>query len=163
MVQAAAPAVVLGQSLGRWLQQSGGDLEVVLANLARHGALRLFATSLTGELGSTVEVEISAAGGGDDGNICLVLRDISRRLNRAEGPRDLRALLEGLTQGMEDNSLPELVRLTSDIVERHCIENALQRCHGNRRATADMLGLSRQSLYGKLKRHGIDRGGEDNE
>jgi PAS domain-containing protein/DNA-binding protein Fis len=163
MVQAAAPAVVLGQSLGRWLQQSGADLDVVLAALARHGAVRLFSTVLTGELGSTVQVEISAVSGGDQGMICLVLRDISRRLHPTEGPRDLRAVLESLTASMSDSSLPELVRLTSDIVERHCIENALARCNGNRRATADMLGLSRQSLYGKLKRHGIDRGGEDNE
>ncbi len=164
MAQAAAPAVVLGQGLGRWLQQSGADLDVILANLARHGAVRLFATSLTGELGSTVQVEISAASvSGEHGMIGLVVRDVSRRLQAAEDPRDLLAVLEGLTAGMGDHSLPELVRLTSDIVERHCIEKALQRCHGNRRATADMLGLSRQSLYGKLKRHGIDRGGEDTE
>ena len=167
LVQAAAPAVVLGESLGRWLQHTGTSLDVLLANLARHGVVRLFRTTLTGELGSTGEVEISAASagaaGGDQAMICLVLRDISRRLDPVAAPQDLRAVLHGLTAGLGDNSLPELIRMTTDIVERHCIENALQRCNGNRRATADMLGLSRQSLYGKLKRHGVDRGGEDNE
>jgi DNA-binding NtrC family response regulator len=51
--------------------------------------------------------------------------------------------------------LPVLVRNTSAVVERACIEQALQAANGNRTAAADALGLSRQSLYAKLERYGL--------
>jgi DNA-binding NtrC family response regulator len=43
--------------------------------------------------------------------------------------------------------LKDLVRETTDIIERLCIEAALQISENNRASAADMLGLSRQSLY----------------
>jgi DNA-binding NtrC family response regulator len=48
-----------------------------------------------------------------------------------------------------------LVRETTDIIERMCIEAALQMVDDNRASAAEMLGLSRQSLYEKLRRYGI--------
>jgi DNA-binding NtrC family response regulator len=36
-----------------------------------------------------------------------------------------------------------------------CIEAALQLTHDNRASAAEMLGLSRQSLYVKLRRFGM--------
>ena len=52
--------------------------------------------------------------------------------------------------------LPTLVCDTSAIIERHCIETALQLANGRRTAAAELLGLSRQSLYMKLSRYGMD-------
>jgi DNA-binding NtrC family response regulator len=52
--------------------------------------------------------------------------------------------------------LKELVRESTDIIERLCIEAALQMNGDNRANAAEMLGLSRQSLYMKLHRYGID-------
>jgi DNA-binding NtrC family response regulator len=43
------------------------------------------------------------------------------------------------------------------VLEQHYIEEALDLTQGNRTATADLLGLSRQSLYVKLKRYGMDQ------
>ena len=45
------------------------------------------------------------------------------------------------------------------IVERRYIEAALELTGGNRTAAAELLGLSRQSLYAKLNRYGLDEGG----
>jgi len=42
---------------------------------------------------------------------------------------------------------------TSDMIERMCIQAALQLTHNNRASAAEMLGLSRQSLYVKLRRY----------
>ena len=39
----------------------GVDLDVLIANLRQRGSIRLFATTLRGELGVTAEVEVSAA------------------------------------------------------------------------------------------------------
>jgi DNA-binding NtrC family response regulator len=54
--------------------------------------------------------------------------------------------------------LKDLVRESTDLIERLCIEAALKLTNGNRASAAELLGLSRQSLYVKLARYGI--GGE---
>jgi DNA-binding NtrC family response regulator len=57
--------------------------------------------------------------------------------------------------------LKDLVRDTADIIEKLCIEAALKLTDNNRASAADMLGLSRQSLYIKLRRYGISDNEED--
>ncbi|MEM6852759.1 MAG: helix-turn-helix domain-containing protein, partial [Pseudomonadota bacterium] len=51
--------------------------------------------------------------------------------------------------------LREIVRETTDVIERLCIETALGLSENNRASAAEMLGLSRQSLYVKLNRYGL--------
>jgi DNA-binding NtrC family response regulator len=49
-------------------------------------------------------------------------------------------------------TLDDLVRRTTDRVERSLIENALAQCQGNQTRAAAMLGISRRTLFTKLKR-----------
>jgi DNA-binding NtrC family response regulator len=49
----------------------------------------------------------------------------------------------------------ELVRESTDMIERLCIEAALELTDDNRASAAEILGLSRQGLYSKLRRHGL--------
>jgi len=58
-------------------------------------------------------------------------------------------------------SLKDLVSATSDVVEKMCIETAVQITNNNRVAAAQMLGLSRQSLYVKLRKHGLVNSDKD--
>jgi DNA-binding NtrC family response regulator len=51
--------------------------------------------------------------------------------------------------------LQEIVAETADLIEKLCIEAALRLTRDNRASAAEMLGLSRQSLYVKLRRYGI--------
>lgn len=44
---------------------------------------------------------------------------------------------------------------TLDEMERQMIERAIAECHGNMSAVAARLGISRQTLYNKMKRYGI--------
>lgn len=44
-----------------------------------------------------------------------------------------------------------------------CIEAALKMSDQSRASAAEMLGLSRQSLYVKLRRYGIGEGGDDDQ
>ena len=46
--------------------------------------------------------------------------------------------------------LKEIVGETTDVIEKMCIESALILTSNNRASAAEMLGLSRQSLYVKL-------------
>ena len=57
--------------------------------------------------------------------------------------------------------LKEIVGNTAGLIEKMCIEAALQLTRDNRAAAAELLGLSRQSLYVKLRRYGM--GDLDNE
>ena len=62
---------------------------------------------------------------------------------------------EQLTELIGRVPLKDIVRETSDVIERLCIEAALELTGDNRASAAEMLGLSRQSLYVKLRRFGL--------
>lgn len=147
-----------GESLTRWIGRTGVDLDILTANLRKHGSVRLFSTTLRGELGEAAEVEISAVTVMNGGQPCFgfAIRDVGRRLQRE--PRIERALprsLEHLTELIGRVALKDLVREATDVIERLCIEAALNLTGDNRASAAEMLGLSRQSLYVKLRRYGM--------
>ena len=54
--------------------------------------------------------------------------------------------------------LLDIVRESTDLIERLCIEAALTYTEDNRASAAEILGVSRQSLYSKLNRYGLGRG-----
>jgi DNA-binding NtrC family response regulator len=86
---------------------------------------------------------------------------VSRRLTeRPQGAPELRRSVEQLTELVGRVKLKELVRETTDLVERLCIEAALELTKDNRASAADVLGLSRQSLYSKLHRFGLVGSGD---
>lgn len=158
LVQLATEEQARNESLERWLGRPGVDLGVLIANLRQHGSVRLFATTVRGEYGATAEVEISAVSVPDAVQPCLgfTIRDVGRR--RAGEVRALRELprsVEQLTELVGRVSLKDLVRETTDVIERLCIEAALDLTRDNRASAAEMLGLSRQSLYVKLRRYGL--------
>lgn len=149
-----------GQSLSQWLGRPGADLGLLLTTLRDHGVVRLFGTSLRGDLGSLSEVEVSSAAvpHATQDRLGLLIRDVGRRL--APGPRgarDLTRAVEQLSGLVGTVSLKNLVRDTTDLVERHFIEAALASTADNRTSAAEVLGVSRQSLYMKLRRYNLVR------
>ncbi len=157
LVQVTTEASVIGERLGRWLSQPGAAAGVLFAQLQQHGSVRLFATSMTGDLGAEADVEISASGLAEGGSqfMALVIRDVSRRLPMHDVQDQLRAALGAVAERIGKTPLPIMVRDTAEVVERHCIEIALRLAKGRRTAAAELLGLSRQSLYAKLERYDI--------
>ena len=156
LVEVGEEGQVLGQSLADWLGRPGADVPVLISMLKKHGALRLVSTAARGQLGAVTEVEVSAVWAPDAAPpaIAFVIRDVSRRVaNGVQGVRDLTRAVEQLTTLVGRVSLPELLRDTIELVERHFIEAALELTNDNRTAAAEVLGLSRQSLYLKLRRH----------
>lgn len=147
-----------GESLERWLGRPGVDLNVLMANLRQHTTVRLFATTLRGEYGSTTQVEISAAAirNGERPFFGFFIRDVGRRLNTEQPATPEQAKwLDQLTERVGRVPLKELVRESTDTIERLCIEAALELTGDNRASAAELLGLSRQSLYVKIDRYGI--------
>ncbi len=166
LVQVAAEEQVRGRSLDQWLGRSRVDLNVLIANLRQHGSVRLFATTMQGEFGAESEVEISAVAATEAEVPCLgfAIRSVGRRLSPPSSRvgRELPRSVEQLTELIGRVPLKDIVRETADAIERLCIEAALKLTGDNRASAAEMLGLSRQSLYVKLHRYGLgDLGAED--
>lgn len=165
MAQLTAPEQARGESLEHWLGRSGVDLNVLLAHLREQGAVRLFATTLHGQYGSSVPVEISAAAVPDEQHPVMgfTVRDVGRRLGGAGGEelQELPRSVSHLAKLVGRVPLKDIVGETTDLIEKMCIEAALELTRDNRASAAEMLGLSRQSLYVKLRRYGLgDLGGE---
>jgi len=166
MTQLPSEEQARGQPLDRWLGRPGVDLDVLLANLRQRGQVRLFATILRGEFGDTVDVEISAVSIINSGMPCFgfAIRNIGRRPQPVAAilpQRDLPRSVEQLTELVGRVPLKDLVRDATDVIERLCIEAALELTGDNRASAAEMLGLSRQSLYVKLRRYGMGDLGEE--
>ena len=83
----------------------------------------------------------------------LFVRDIGRRITPDQSVDDhLPRSIEQITGRVGRVPLKELVRESTDVIEALCIEAALKLTSGNRASAAELLGLSRQSLYTKLRR-----------
>ena len=155
LVRVLGPERIEGKGLDTWLGGSRVDLQVLMSNLRENGSVRRFSSVVRDALGGSQTVEVSAA-------------TISARegplfgFSIREAPEIARTGLgspAGSTSHLTDLvgrvPLKSLVRDTADIIEKLCIEAALRLTDNNRASAADMLGLSRQSLYLKLKRFGI--------
>jgi transcriptional regulator PpsR len=165
LAQLASEDQVRGETLDRWLGRTGVDLSVMVSNLRQRGAVRLFATTLRGEFGAVTDVEISAAmvPHGDLPFLGFTIRDVGRRLSgEAKSKRELPRSVGQLTELVGRVPLKDIVGETTDLIEQLCIEAALELTRDNRASAAEMLGLSRQSLYVKLRRYGMgDLGGSE--
>ncbi|MCD0418943.1 transcriptional regulator PpsR [Rubrivivax sp. JA1024] len=159
MAQLGSAEQARGELLDRWLGRTGVDLSVALANLRQSGAIKLFATVLRGEYGAVAEVEVSAVALKDiEDKPCFgfAIRNVEKRLTTAAtSKRELPRSMAQLTELIGRVPLRDLVRETTDVIEKLSIEAALELTGDNRASAADMLGLSRQSLYVKLRRYGL--------
>ncbi|MDZ7813533.1 MAG: transcriptional regulator PpsR [Ideonella sp.] len=162
MLQLPSGESAVGQPLDRWLGRSSVDMSVLIGNLRQHGMLRLFPTTLRSSYGETSQIEISAVAVADVQPACLgfSIRDVSRRLpSDGRSSRQLPRSADQLTGLVGRMPLKDIVGETSDLIERLCIEAALELTRDNRASAAEVLGLSRQSLYVKLRRYGIQEQG----
>jgi transcriptional regulator PpsR len=159
LVGAAHSGDVKNKNLGEYLIRGQIDLGVLLDNATRTGHMRIYATKLLNDLGSRLSVEISATKINDvSGTVmAFILRDVSR-VEGVRGATGSRIPEEGDRNVMElvgSASLKDIVAETTDVVEKMCIETAVSLTKNNRVAAAEMLGLSRQSLYVKLRKYGL--------
>ena len=158
LAQIATPQQAIGQSLAAYLGRPGLDRNLLLDALRDHGVVRNFRTLLRDDYGDTEDVEVSAAAAPYGGETAygFTIRSVDRRPGERPGAApDLRRSVEQLTELVGRTTLKDLVRETTDLVERLCIEAALELTKNNRASAAEVLGLSRQSLYSKLHRFGL--------
>lgn len=160
LAQLPTPRAAEGESLGRWVGRSEYEITTLVSSLMENGTASRFLTIIRGELGTVEEIEVSAVAIPDNRSPCLgfSIRSIESRVDLApsistlpggQSPEDLSNLIGRV-------SLKEIVREATDVIERMTIQAALEHTGNNRALASEMLGLSRQSLYVKLHRYGIN-------
>jgi transcriptional regulator PpsR len=150
----------VGRNVNNWLGASSVDMQVLSNRLRDEGEVRQFLTVVRDDMGASRPVRLSATRidtGSDDPLYSVIVTE--------QGAREMPST--GQTNGVHGPSsdfseligrvpLKELIRESADVIEKLCIEAALTQTENNRAAAADLLGLSRQSLYLKLKRYGLE-------
>ena len=144
-----------GRSFSDYLQRGTVDFKVMAENATRAGRMRNYATKMAGDYGSPrpVEVSVTKLAAGAKVVFAFVIRDASKidpSNAKAAAPADdsMRSVVELVGSA----TLKEIVAETTNVVEKMCIETAVELTMNNRVAAAEMLGLSRQSLYVKLRK-----------
>jgi transcriptional regulator PpsR len=164
LVDVAHDMDVKGKSLADYMGRGSVDLRVLTENALRSGRMRLYPTKVAGEFGTprSVEIAVTSIQAGGSTVFAFVIRDAAR-IEQARPPGapvsedNVRSVMELVGSA----TLKEIVAETTNVVERMCIETAVELTMNNRVAAAEMLGLSRQSLYVKLRKYGLVGRGDE--
>jgi transcriptional regulator PpsR len=154
MLGATALSQLYGQPLENWLLRGGVDWGVLLTNLRSQAMVKEFATELRQMAGSPMAVEISALSlAGDETFYAFYVRDVvRRRAQETPSATGMAGSIAELSHLVGRMPMKDIVGETIDMIEKMCIQSALELTGNNRASAAEMLGLSRQSLYVKLRR-----------
>lgn len=118
----------------------------------------MYATKIKTDFGTQLPVEISATWLDDQFEpvMALVFRNATNastvRVDQSAAPD---SNMSNIVELVGSSTLKDIVSETTDVIEKICIETAIELTRNNRVAAAEMLGLSRQSLYVKLRKYGM--------
>jgi hypothetical protein len=152
-------ASVTGQSLIELLGDPNAVLPSLLSEARHHGIAEQRTLPVGHARSAGLDVEVSAAllAEGDQECLGLTLRRIDQRL-AALPPQvgELATAIDRLAAQVGIVSLPELLRETSDLAERHLLGAALARTQGDRMQAAHLLGIDAENLWLRMRHHGLD-------
>jgi len=151
-------AQALGRGVDAFFGWSRVERETLFDTLRRHGRAPVFTASIRGGQGGATQVDVSAIAisDGPASGYGFVMRSReSGEPGTSTANSDLARTAENLVAMIGRVPMKDLVRDTTDVIERMCIEAALKLTGNNRASTARVLGLSRQALYLKMHRYGL--------
>jgi transcriptional regulator PpsR len=159
LTNASSKNEVVAKNLSDFLGRGEIDLAIMLENVMKSGAVKIYSTHLKSSFGTKIDIEASVSKNNSDANglIAFIVREVLSPGSRT-GNSGANANLEknqdevAAKELVGSATLKEIVTDTTDVIEKICIEAALGITNNNRAAAADLLGLSRQSLYVKLSK-----------
>ncbi|MCB1428035.1 MAG: transcriptional regulator PpsR, partial [Nitratireductor sp.] len=150
---------VIGRNVNTWVGSSGVDMQVLSSRLRDEGEVHHFLTMVRDDLGATRPVRLAATRNDEDEepNITILVSEQTQRENQwTVRPSGLQSESSDFAALIGRVPLKDLIREAVDVIEKLCIEAALRQTENNRASAADLLGVSRQSLYMKLRRHDLE-------
>ena len=156
LVGLARTSDLRGEALARFVGQPGIGLAAMAARLSGSGSVHAFETVVRNNAAVETGVKVTAVTVVDAGAVRhgFSLRPVAAR-RPAAGTAAVARSANELADLVGRMPLKDIVRESTDRIERLCIEAALAFTADNRASAAEILGLSRQSLYSKLHRHGL--------
>ncbi len=155
LIDTAHDVRIRERNLSDYLLRGSVDLKVMMENANRSGKMRIYTTKVAGDYGNPrpVEVSVTRLKAGSESVFAFVFRDAihaepSRNTANPTSDESMRSIVELVGSA----TLKDIVAETTNVVEKMCIETAVELTMNNRVAAAEMLGLSRQSLYVKLRK-----------
>ncbi|MEO0342644.1 MAG: transcriptional regulator PpsR [Pseudomonadota bacterium] len=145
---------ILGEPIAEFLGRGSVDWTVLKDNAKQNGTLRHYLAEVKSHFGAAIPVSISMTVFKDGGvsKYGMTLRELSSdTLGDDRNFQDA----ENVAELVGKVPLKDIVAQTTDIIEKICIETAIKITKNNRFAAAEMLNLSRQSLYVKLRKFGL--------
>jgi transcriptional regulator PpsR len=156
LAQLAAEGQAKGRPIEDWLGRDETEARTLFGTLQDHGSVRRFATVVRGNYGGMEDVEVAAvAASGSPACLGFSIRALPPRSALNVGTRTEPRSVEQMAELVGRVQMKTLVRETTDLIEKLCIEAALRITRDNRASAAEMLGLSRQGLYAKMRRYGV--------
>ena len=155
MIDVAHDINLRGRSFADYLQRGSVDFKVMAENATRAGKMRNYATKLAGEYGSprAVDISVTKLSASAHTAFAFVIRDAARAdATQPKPTQETDDSMRSVVELVGSAALKDIVAETTNVVEKMCIETAVELTMNNRVAAAEMLGLSRQSLYVKLRK-----------
>lgn len=155
LCDAASASDVVNRPLADFMSRGTIDQKMLIEGGSKNGQLRSYNTKVVTNYKSTLPVNVSAtklsnSKGGGFGFVIRIMRSVEA-VSVSDPPSVLNAN-QNIAKLVGATPLKEIVAGTADVIERICIETAIDMTGNNRVAAAEMLGLSRQSLYVKLRK-----------
>lgn len=158
LCDAASSADVVNRPLADFMSRGSIDQKMLIEGGAKHGQMRSYNTKVVTNYRTTFPVNVSAtlladSQGSGFGFVLRIMRS-GETMPSAEAP-SLMTGNQNVSKLVGASPLKEIVAGTTEVIERICVETAIEMTGNNRVAAAEMLGLSRQSLYVKLRKFGM--------
>ena len=148
---------LIGTSIQNYLGSETADFERMMQSLKGKASSQACVSSISNKTNGIKLVDISAVSVAQPrACIGMIFRQIDSRQNNGKRmDKKLVRSSEELSMLVGKVPLKEILAETTDLIEQLCIKAALDLTKDNRVSASEILGLSRQSLYIKLRKYGL--------
>jgi len=148
LIKASGEAQVRGHALQEWIGAPDQPFATLLQGVRAQGVARRIESCIRAD-GQVAQAEVSAAllTEGDQECIGFTIHCSSRFAAARQGGSDvLQAAIARLVSSLGQQTLPELLRDATQLVERHLLDAALHKSGGDKVQAAEVLGISHDEL-----------------
>jgi transcriptional regulator PpsR len=148
---------LIGTSIQNYLGADTSDFDQMMQSLKGKASTQSCISSINNNRGGIKLVDISAVSVAQPrACVGMIFRQVDSRLNKDKTiDKKLVRSSQELSMLVGKVPLKEIIAETTDLIEQLCIKAALDLTNDNRVSASEILGLSRQSLYIKLRKHGL--------